>query len=531
VGFLTAKAGEALNTLNAEMESKSTADRMASGLERLVTKSKGHRNKSSADRKSGIRGLFEKIRPNRYDYNDADIKEVLKKGEAWMNAEFEKMNKDADGSESFNGFWTKALFRFTVRNKVKELNAIRSTFGDVRATLKGKKKKGAPADPEMKVSPPKFKVKWSSMFSRSKDFYFYLTLNPTSNKIPKTPAKTLTYTSFKGKGITFKPKDTKKKKALHDWLDEEGYDITKNVKSRDFVRHSSRGTGPGGKTWYLQVDYDESTPKIKQDQKLTVTQKYIPDFYGRLVNTDLDLPEGYVLYTYKDSEGIRARKGIAWLLRKFPLGVDADGKIIGEDKKFPVVQTKTEKKAESYENIVNPESIADKMFEPDQVTPNPEYNVKDRTHAWWKKHIRSQSALQQRPIFKHYILGNVKYARSVGDLLSGRHVPELKHGDDKGHLVAKRFGGSDEYDNLIPMQSSINRGNQQGSWYRMEGDMAKEFRRGHKKVEVKINIAYPSAKSRRPHRFHGSFDVLKFNTSTKVWDKESSGSFPKGLKQ
>lgn len=529
VGFLTAKAGEALNSFNAELEGKSTADRMAAGLDRLVTKSRSHRGKSAADRKSGIRGLFEKIRPKRYDYNETDIKAVLKKGEEWMNTEFDKMNKDADNTESFNGFWTKALFRFTVRNKVKELNAVRSTFGDVRATLKGKKKDAA--NPEMRVTPPKFKVKWSSMFSRDKNFYFYLTLNPTSGKIPKTLAKPLSYTSFKGKGIPFTSKNPKKKDALHDWLDEEGYVITPNVKSRDFVRHSSRGVGPYGKAWYLQVDHDESTPRIKQDQKLTVTQRYIPDFYGRLVSDDKDLPEGYVLYASGDSEGIRARKGAALLLKKFPLGLDADGKIVGEDKKYPIVETKTEKKEETFENIVNPESMADKMFEADKVTPNPEYNVKEQPYEWWRKHIRRQGELQQRPVYKHYILGNVKYARSVGDLLGSRYLPELKYGDDRGHLIAKRFGGSDDYDNLIPMKSALNRGNQAGSWYRMEGDMAKEFRRGRKKVEVKINIEYPSPKSRRPHRFHGTFDVLKYDTSAKTWQKESSGSLPKGLKQ
>lgn len=81
------------------------------------------------------------------------------------------------------------------------------------------------------------------------------------------------------------------------------------------------------------------------------------------------------------------------------------------------------------------------------------------------------------------------------------------------------------------MNSTLNRSNSKGSWYRVEGDMAKEFRRGRKKVEVKINIHYPSAKSRRPHRFSGSYEVLKFDTSTKIWGRERAGNFPKSLKQ
>ncbi|WP_368665663.1 DNA/RNA non-specific endonuclease [Macrococcus sp. DPC7161] len=64
-----------------------------------------------------------------------------------------------------------------------------------------------------------------------------------------------------------------------------------------------------------------------------------------------------------------------------------------------------------------------------------------------------------------------------------------KKDDDGGHLIASQFGGSGDLDNLVPMNSKINRVN--GKWYDMEKDWADALKETPpKKVQIKIEPVY-----------------------------------------
>jgi len=82
-----------------------------------------------------------------------------------------------------------------------------------------------------------------------------------------------------------------------------------------------------------------------------------------------------------------------------------------------------------------------------------------------------------------------EYAQSV----AGR-VDRLPT-DDGGHLIASRFGGSGDLDNLVPMDSNLNR----SAWKTMENEWATALQNGSE-VNVSIDAIYEGA-SQRPSEF------------------------------
>ncbi|PFL64121.1 hypothetical protein COJ30_16305 [Bacillus anthracis] len=67
--------------------------------------------------------------------------------------------------------------------------------------------------------------------------------------------------------------------------------------------------------------------------------------------------------------------------------------------------------------------------------------------------------------------------------------------DDGGHLIATIFKGSGNMDNLVPMNSNLNR----GEWKKLENEWANALNDGDK-VRVKITPNY-SGNSKRPDSF------------------------------
>ncbi|URZ02834.1 DNA/RNA non-specific endonuclease [Clostridium felsineum] len=65
--------------------------------------------------------------------------------------------------------------------------------------------------------------------------------------------------------------------------------------------------------------------------------------------------------------------------------------------------------------------------------------------------------------------------------------------DDGGHLIGSQFLGSGKIDNLVPMNSQINRSG--GKWYSMETEWANALKEG-KDVQVKIQNIYELNNSR-----------------------------------
>lgn len=77
--------------------------------------------------------------------------------------------------------------------------------------------------------------------------------------------------------------------------------------------------------------------------------------------------------------------------------------------------------------------------------------------------------------------------------------------DEGGHLIGRRFGGSEKVDNLVPMDSHVNG----GEYKEIENDWAAELEKGSN-VDVKIQCRY-SGESLRPTEF-----IIKY----KITDKD-----------
>ncbi|PRS47584.1 DNA-binding protein [Bacillus sp. MZGC1] len=83
--------------------------------------------------------------------------------------------------------------------------------------------------------------------------------------------------------------------------------------------------------------------------------------------------------------------------------------------------------------------------------------------------------------------------------------PDRLLDDDGGHLIASIFKGSGDIDNLLPMNSQINRSG--GKWYQMEQEWLAALKEvPPEKVSVSIEPVYKSD-SLRPERFVVEFKI------------------------
>ena len=133
----------------------------------------------------------------------------------------------------------------------------------------------------------------------------------------------------------------------------------------------------------------------------------------------------------------------------------------------------------------------------------PDLHLQDRTKDSWTKLVAKEEGLRRRPRAAKGRLGYVVRARAFGDRLGSHHLPGLQKIDDKGHLIARRFGGIDDYENLMPM---LRRQNQfPGKWFGIESDMADVYvgRKAEPNhfVDFEMSLIYPHAKTRRPSKF------------------------------
>ena len=82
-----------------------------------------------------------------------------------------------------------------------------------------------------------------------------------------------------------------------------------------------------------------------------------------------------------------------------------------------------------------------------------------------------------------------------------------KAGDQAGHLVGDRFGGSPKLDNLVSQAKSVN----QKTYKEIENEWAKALKKGQK-VTVNIDVIYQLG-SMRPSSFKVTYviDGIKYN--------------------
>lgn len=78
---------------------------------------------------------------------------------------------------------------------------------------------------------------------------------------------------------------------------------------------------------------------------------------------------------------------------------------------------------------------------------------------------------------------------------------KMKDSDDRGHLIADRFNGSGELENLVPMDGKLNKGDYQ----KLENTLAEAVNDGAD-VRLKVEPVY-SNDSNRPSEFRVSYGV------------------------
>ena len=87
------------------------------------------------------------------------------------------------------------------------------------------------------------------------------------------------------------------------------------------------------------------------------------------------------------------------------------------------------------------------------------------------------------------------------------HQTEIGHmgieGDQGGHLIGSRFGGTPEGVNIVPQNGYLN---QHGRWRKMEDSWAEALEQG-KKVKVDIQLRHPPGGNGRPELFEVRYTI------------------------
>lgn len=78
---------------------------------------------------------------------------------------------------------------------------------------------------------------------------------------------------------------------------------------------------------------------------------------------------------------------------------------------------------------------------------------------------------------------------------------KMKDSDDRGHLIADRFNGSGELENLVPMDGKLNK----GDYAKLEDELAEAVKEGAD-VRMKVELVY-SENSKRPDEFRVSYTI------------------------
>ena len=455
-------------------------------FDRLIPRNmrKGGRDRS--------RGLFRRRNRKRAKIRPGQLDTHLNNGATDLS---KLIDDDEKGKQ-----WAPGWFRYTLRREVKELNKSKK-YTDVRvdADVEQKREKGKPKKvvPE-KVPLPPFRLKFVRHNKKDKTIRAELHLNPGPKNIDR---EVLNPKAFKEDGEEYTGTDPKRQAAIRDWLGDAGYQINRDDNGKPHLRL------PGG------ARADKDTPYLHFSKKGTIKEGIEKgdweNFKTRIISTTTDLPEGYVLLgdttkkdKTEDAKGaiVQRKAGVADKYKLGQLGLNKSHKLVtGAGEKQPVViwpavidECKTDPIAKWAEPV-------NAMF------AGSGFNRQDKNKDNWLKHVTKVDELKRRPSKVSGPLGYTMRARAGGDLLGSRHLPELKNRDDKGHLIARRFGGSDSYNNLIPMKRSLN---QTGAWYDLEQDMAECFIGSKKKprkpndyASFDLQVLYPHTATRRPNKF------------------------------
>jgi hypothetical protein len=475
VGLLVAESADVLASLFSRVTAKNLTNRLMPTSQRTGGKERG-------------RGIFRRRNRKRVKIPEAALKDPLKDGVDRLK---QLMNRDEESQH-----WAPAWFRFALRQEVKQLNedfakSNKTVEAEVDQTV-GKGRGKTKTTTKEQVPLPPFRLHFERVGRGAKKIHAKLELNPKAD----VEADLLTNSDF-DKGVKYAGKP-QRLTAIRDWLGDAGYELTHDNNKKLHIRL------PGGKyetkeRSYLRFQSDSIVKWKAKDAK----DDY-KNFLGRAVATSADLPEGYLLIgdadkgdKAEDKESVVQRKsGLADALTR--LGLDKNQHLVeGAGDKQPEKLWPAELdpiKTEGYDWSASVRT----MFGQERRT----YNLQDKDDRKWTDLISREKGLNRRPTRLAGSLGYTVRARMGSDRLGSRHLPELKNRDDKGHLVARRFQGEDDYDNLVPMKRSLNQA--PGKWYNLEQDMAQSYTgkgRGKEYVTFSLLLQYPNSATRRPNKF------------------------------
>jgi hypothetical protein len=470
VGLTAALVAE---ELQAAFPQRTVEDR----VNRLISKKKrgpglGQRN----------RGLFGRLRRKNVEYDDAALRPHLLKAKESLRKKIDDDEPGAGTSEH----WVPAWFRYTVRREIKAVNKeFRGTT--VEAVRKTGSGRGATRTRETVPLPP-FRVRVKRPARGARNLTAEIRINPKES----LEVDRLSPDDFKS-GVEFGGTTPKRQDAIRNYLRDAGYELSKDPAGGEHIRlpHADRERKNRP---YLHLD---SAGKIRTGIDKTAYRRFL----GHVVTDSRDLPEGYYAVHLKGEDTVSLKKGLAKQGHQ-KLGLDANHTLIeGEGAAPPKEVAKPGITNATASETFDYTASLDAMFEPKQAGA-PEWNLQNRNRAAWNRVVEKEPELRKRPKAAKGRLGYIVRARAFGDALGSRHLPELQTADDKGHLIAKRFGGVDDYGNLVPM---LRRQNQfPGKWYAFESDMAavyvgKKAQPGHY-VDFDLTLIYPSNRTRRPNK-------------------------------
>ena len=93
-----------------------------------------------------------------------------------------------------------------------------------------------------------------------------------------------------------------------------------------------------------------------------------------------------------------------------------------------------------------------------------------------------------------------EYKRNM-EKVKEKEGQEYKETDDQGHLIGHQFGGSDKLENLVPMDSNLNR----GDYAKLEKTLADAVK-DKADVRLKVEPVYENG-STRPSEFRVSYSI------------------------
>ena len=447
VGFLIGVVTDAMETLAKDLDKRFTAD----GFRKKLGKYTGRRRRArranreqkkgaKQDERSHAGSLFGRLF-RRYKYEPGELQKHFTPAFAELQRE---VHSDKDWKLGL-----RILLRLRLRKFVRRWNAKRLT---AQGRQKGRKHKN---DKPRAVPIPKFKYKLSGIFSRGSNHRVQLKLNPVDGYNVKKFSANI----FKTKTVLLSGLDKDEDKALKRWFKDNDYTFKLLPKVGWHIRR--KGLPKRRRLPYLKVKDKKQVVWGASGQDQTIVDDFLKA--DTTIVDDEAVPEGYTVNfsrqrTRAAKLWLKAKRGMAGKL--IPLHIGPEGKLVpgvGKGRRGPPITLRKPTGA---------------IKEPNKFD-------------------------QKRP---KGAVGPVAYivnAKTTSGSISGINLPDKRRGDDNGHIIASRFGGTNDIKNLVPMNRTVN---QRGAWYKSETAFATAYKR---------QIANYALKSRSPV---GHIDIdLKYN--------------------